>query len=465
VFRFRSVVGRTIVLHLVAIVATSIFMPLALYAMLKHAAGQLHDRALREQAIEILRYIEIRTDGSPQLDLPRPLTELYSQSYGRYAFAVIGSEGEVLFSSMKDRGAIDATQRPMAEAVYFTGRRGGSNLHGVSLPVGLSERLLWIQVSQDLAHRDVLIDDIVNEFFTRVGWITVPILLLLLAIDVAIIRRALKPIVAASASAKRINPTHTELRLPEAGMPQEILPMVHAVNEALDRLEEGFRSQRDFTADAAHELRTPLTILRTQIDMIPDRELAQLLRHDVEGMSRLVNQLLEIAELDTFEIAADETADLVAVSAEIAAFLAPIALARNKTVAVAGTPGPVMVRGSADTIGRAVRNLAENALAHTPPGTAVEIEVDPAGAVRVSDQGPGVPVGDREQIFQRFWRRDRRRSGNAGLGLSIVARIAKMHDATITVADSPGGGALFELRFPRVLAPPAASARQLDPVA
>jgi signal transduction histidine kinase len=281
----------------------------------------------------------------------------------------------------------------------------------------------------------------------------VPILLLLLAIDVAIIRRAIKPIVAASALVGRIGPSRTDLRLPEEGLPQEVMPLVLAVNHAFDRLEEGFRVQREFTADAAHELRTPLAILRTQIDMIGDIELAASLRADVENMSRLVNQLLEIAELETIEVEAGKTADLVAVSTEIAAFIAPLALSRNKTVAVSGAPNPVLVPGHADMIGRAVRNLVENALAHTPAGTTVEITVDPDGTLRVSDSGPGVPVADREQIFRRFWRRNRRRAGSAGLGLAIVAQIAKMHGATIHVADNPDGGAMFVLEFPAVVVP------------
>jgi signal transduction histidine kinase len=258
--------------------------------------------------------------------------------------------------------------------------------------------------------------------------------------------------VAASALAERIGPTRTDLRLPEDTMPQEVRPLVHAVNQALDRLEEGFRGQREFTADAAHELRTPLTILRTQIDMIADRELAQSLRQDVEGMSRLVNQLLDMAELETFVIGAEETADLVAVSAEVATFLAPIALSHKKRVAVTGAAGPVLVHGNSETLARAVRNLVENALTHTQPATTVEIEVDAAGAVSVGDRGPGVPAAEREQIFRRFWRRDRRRPGSSGLGLSIVARIVDMHGARISVADRPGGGALFTMRFAAVVA-------------
>ena len=132
-------------------------------------------------------------------------------------------------------------------------------------------------MSQDLAHRDVLIDDIVADFFTRVGWITAPILLLLLVIDVAIFRRALQPdrrrLDASPSGSARRAPI---CACPKTAMPREVLPLVRAVNQALDRLEEGFRGQREFTADAAHELRTPLAILRTQIDMIADRELAAI---------------------------------------------------------------------------------------------------------------------------------------------------------------------------------------------
>lgn len=453
-FRFRSVLGRTIALHLVAIVATSILMPLALYLMLKYAAQDLHEHALQEQADELSRLIDRAPNGTLRLQLPARLVEIYSTDYGRYSYAVGDASGRVLFSSFSDRRALTSATPPLHDMITFTGRYEGTEIFGVSVPVEIAGQNLWIEVSQDLAHRDVLIDDIVRDFFGRVGWITAPILLLLLVIDAAIFRRTLRPIVAASNMAERIGPLHTDLRLPEATMPREVQPLVRAVNHAFDRLEDGFRGQREFTADAAHELRTPLAILRTQIDMIADRELASALRHDVENMSRLVNQLLEMAELDTFTIDRGETADLHALSSEVAAFLAPIALADNKRVAVTGTRTPVLVRGNADMIGRAVRNLVENALAHTTPRTTVDISIDPSGAIFVSDRGPGVPVADRNHIFRRFWRRDRRRQGSAGLGLSIVAGIAERHGATVSVSDRPGGGAVFALTFPMVLTAP-----------
>jgi signal transduction histidine kinase len=108
-----------------------------------------------------------------------------------------------------------------------------------------------------------------------------------------------------------------------------------------------------------------------------------------------------------------------------------------------------------------VRNLVENALAHTPPETTVEIAVNAQGNISVADRGPGVPAAEREQIFRRFWRRDRRRQGSAGLGLSIVARIADRHGAQIGVSDRVGGGAVFTLSFPVLRAEPEISRREL----
>ena len=460
--KFRSVVSRIIALHLVAIIVTSICMPLALYLMLNYAAQELHHRALRERAVEILRYLDRGPDGVPRLSLPAALAQFYSEAYGRSAYAVLDPGGHVLLSSVAGGRAITRARSQPKPFEYFALHREGTDIFGVTVTANIGGQPLMLQVSEDLGHRDVLIDDIVDQFFTRVGWITAPILLLLLVIDVIIFRRALRPIIAASALAERIGPARTELRLPEEGMPQEVVALVHAVNQALDRLEEGFRGQREFTADAAHELRTPLAILRTQIDMIADRELAKSLRDDIESMSRLVNQLLDIAELETFVIGEGEIADLTAIATEVAAYIAPLALSQHKNVAVTGARHPVPVRGNADTLGRAVRNLVENALAHTEPGNTVEISVAAAGELSVMDRGPGVPSAEREQIFRRFWRRDRRRAGSAGLGLAIVKRIAEMHEAAVSVADRPGGGAVFTMRFPGAIEAGAATERQLE---
>ena len=442
-----SIVSRIVNLHLLAIVITSILMPLALYEMLSTAADDLHHRALSDQAAELVRYVTVAPGGELALDLPPRVRDLYSEGYGRYEFAVLDSSGKVLFSSVEAMPSLEELGRPRPRAQFFQRRVGAKILYGAIFPEETGSRKLWIQVSEDLEHRDVLIDDIVADFFGDVGWVTIPILVALLIIDIVIFRRALKPVVEASSRAENIGPARTDVRLPTDGMPREIVPLVNAVNQAFDRLEEGFRIQREFTADAAHELRTPLTILRSHVDMLEDQNAAEALRRDIAGMSRIINQLFDIAELETLIVAPGESADLHVVATEVASFLAPLAIRAGKQIGVIGAEGEIWVEGNAEALFQALRNLAENALTHTAPGTAVELALDPAGAVAVLDAGPGVPEEIRPLIFRRFWRADRRRAEGGGLGLAIVARIAEAHRGSIKVANRPGRGAMFTLQL------------------
>jgi signal transduction histidine kinase len=308
---------------------------------------------------------------------------------------------------------------------------------------------LWIQISQDQAHRDVLIDDIVAEFLPHVAWVIIPILLVLLGIDLLIFGQALQPLEEASARAERIGPTRTDIRLPESRMPRDVLPLVHAVNQALDRLERGYIVQREFVADAAHELRTPLAILRAQVETIASQEATRTLLDDIDNMTRIVNQLIDVAESDTLMIKPDEVADLRAVAAEVAAFMAPVALSHGKGIALSGENGAVWVQGNGGALFQAIRNLVDNAITHTAPGTTVEIVVEDAGRVAVRDEGEGIPEAQRGLIFERFWRGDRRRAGSAGLGLSIVDRIVKAHGGDINVTDGPERGAVFTITLRR----------------
>ena len=160
-----------------------------------------------------------------------------------------------------------------------------------------------------------------------------------------------------------------------------------------------------------------------------------------------MNQVLDIAELEAFVVGDDSKADLQSVCADAVAFMAPIAVDSDKTIALTGAEAPVWVHGHAEALFRAVRNLVENAIRHTPAGGTIEVDVAADGTVRVLDEGAGVPVAEHEAIFKRFWRRDRSRPESRGLGLAIVTRVAAAHDGTISVGDRPGGGSVFTLRL------------------
>jgi signal transduction histidine kinase len=284
----NSIKGRLIALHLIAVLAAAVVLPLALYWRVDATARALHERALREQAEEIGEYLHRAPDGTWSLDLPDRLRQLYSTNYARYGFAILTQSGQVLFST---RGAGDPLVHPIPRGdgpSYFERDVGKARYFGAIVPANVQSVPLWVQIEQDQAHRDVLIDDIVAEFLPHVAWVVLPILLGLLGIDLVIFGNALHPLEEASALAQRISPARTDIRLPEVRMPRDILPLIRGVNEALDRLERGFIAQRDFVADAAHELRTPLAILRAEVESLTDQAAAHTLLSDINGMTHIV---------------------------------------------------------------------------------------------------------------------------------------------------------------------------------
>jgi signal transduction histidine kinase len=433
---FKSLIWRIVFMHIVAVAMVAIVLPLVLFWLLNSEVDQLHRDAMRAQAEVLAERIVAAPDGLLTFNLPDSLRGLYSEAYGRYLYDIRDADGRLLFSSRRKTGAAAAQVPPLSETIS-----------GAGVTRIVDGKIVRIRVAEDLAHRDVIIDDIISNFFRRVGWITIPILLVLLAADIVIFRRAIAPLWKASEEASNIGPARTDIRLPTEQIPREIMPLVTAVNQALDRLEGGFRVQRQFTADAAHQLRTPLTILRARIETLGDGAAKQALHADVEGMSHIVAQLLEIAELDTLVLDPGETADLRAVCAEVVGSIAPFAITQHKDIALRGSDAPVMIHGNSEMLQRAIFNLAENAIKFTAKDTAVDVEVSEDGVVRVRDCGPGIAEAERELIFQRFWRRDRQRSDGAGLGLSIVRGVADDHAATVAVENLAGGGAEFTLRF------------------
>jgi signal transduction histidine kinase len=263
------------------------------------------------------------------------------------------------------------------------------------------------------------------------------------ALVFVVMRRAIAPLRRASERASAIGPQSPGVRLPTDGMAAELLPLITTINAALDRLDQALDAQRQFTADAAHELLTPLAVLTANLDTLPDRRIAEEIQQDVEAMSRLVTQLLELAEFDALEATNAEPVSLRDLCDEVAATMAPVAAKQDKAVAVTGSRRAVMVRSDSHAFVGALRNLVNNAVAHT-----VEINLQDDGAVRVIDRGPGVPPAERELIFQRFWRGRDRSGPGAGLGLSIVKRFVEAYGGAVEVADAPGGGAMFTLRLP-----------------
>jgi signal transduction histidine kinase len=413
-------------------------------------ADSLADRELGLRAEDLARYVSLDENRKPRLKLPPPLKQAYSAAAQQSLFAIRDEDGRLIEASTPEIGEV-AGRWPLAdvEPNYFRlGSFGPStqDYSGVSIRLDSAAGPISVLVAE-ASGSDQLVHSMLREFVFDIAWYVPPFVAAALLLAVYSVRRSLLPLRAASAQASAIGPESIALRLPEADVPSEALPLVIAVNHALDRLEQGFVIQRRFTANAAHELRTPLTIITARLDTLGGNGQVSALRQEVARMNRLVEQLLCVARLDSVALDVTTPVDLRQLAEEVVGSMAHLALAARRTIALTGAEHPVLITGNAAAIADALRNLIENALVHTAPGTEVVVEVDPTGAISVRDRGPGIPAEDRPHIFERFWRGKGVRGEGAGLGLAIVMEIVRAHGASITVGDSGPRGARFDLRF------------------
>ena len=265
-------------------------------------------------------------------------------------------------------------------------------------------------------------------------------------------RRSLRPLNVVAEQIAAREPQHLEPVEP-ASAPEEIRPLIESINQLFARVERTLESERRFTADAAHELRTPLAALAAQAQVAmrarSDEErqhaFAQLTASSRRA-SRLVDQLLTLARLDPTDPAPLGAVKLDSLAEEICAMHG--ALAIEKDIVLELTAKPATIAGDCDMLRILMRNLVDNAIRYTPSGGRVMVVVD-AGTLTVIDSGPGIPASERLRVFDRFHRLAGQDTEGSGLGLSIVARIAERHRASIELADGDGGrGLRVTVSFP-----------------
>ncbi len=249
---------------------------------------------------------------------------------------------------------------------------------------------------------------------------------------------SLRPLARASREARAVGPQHPAARISRAGMPAEIIPLVDAVNGALDRMTDAFEAERRFTENAAHELRTPLCVLDLRLQQARQSAAGAgfdwpAIEQDIARMNRLVGQLLDLARRENAGRAgaALPAVNLARIGREACAMIVPLAEAHGRALAL-DLPETLGTRGQADDLREALRNLLENAVMHGQGciGLVGWESRNPAEIVMiVSDEGPGLPAELESSAFERFCKG--RRSEGSGLGLAIVREAVRGHGGTV----------------------------------
>ena len=270
--------------------------------------------------------------------------------------------------------------------------------------------------------------------------------------------RALKPLRSFASQVEKVQLNNlADMRINEDVLP-EFRQLSHSFNQMLERLNNAFAAQRQFTGNAAHELRTPLALMQAQLelfsaehpDVLPETaEFLTLLREQTERLTQMTKTLLEMSNLQ--QVARNERIQLAPMIEEIFTDLTPLAEKNDIALEVEGDGAMI---GSDALIYRLLFNLTENAVKYNRHGGSVRVTVSQESEkllIRVSDTGRGIPEEFQRSIFQPFFRVDKSRSreyGGAGLGLSLVWEIAELHGGSVRVTKSSDRGTTISVELP-----------------
>jgi signal transduction histidine kinase len=252
-----------------------------------------------------------------------------------------------------------------------------------------------------------------------------------------LVKRALSGLSRTTEIAASIDIDRRGQRLPLEDVPEEMLPLVTAINAALERLDHGYTQQKRFLADAAHELRTPIAILHTNLEAMPDSRQQRKLLNDVGRLANTAEQLLDLHRIDN-NMQSMQEVDLVPLCKSVAGDLAPNAIAAGYELSFATDRDRIPVWGDAGALERAISNLVRNAIEHGGGQGSIKVVASHPKVIEISDEGPGIPADQREDVFEPFYRVSPKHSG-AGLGLNLVKQIVERHGGQVSIIPSDRG--------------------------
>jgi len=430
----NSIRGRLLLWQISALLLTGLLASVITYMLAWDAFNRIRDYGLEQIAYSVVRH-GIEYDDEEEVRNDR----------GQFVSQIWAVDGSLLFSSLEDIGP--PRQEPGLH--ILTWEKTEWRVYS------LKEGGLTIQVATTSASR-------ARRFAAIAPWLLLPLALLVVVLGLLIraaVTRALAPLeqVRGEIGRRGVQSLHA---LDSRSLPDEVAPLVEALNDLLVRLDQALVSQRRFIADAAHELRTPLTAVKLQAqiarrtDNEAEREAALTqLASAVDRAAHLVDQLLGMARLEpAARQAVFAPLALDVLVKQVVADLSALAEARDIDLGV-GACAAITLTGQAESLRMMLGNLIDNAVRYTPGGGRIDVELrEQAGVARlsVSDSGPGIPAAERERVFERFQRLAGADIPGSGLGLSIVKQVVDLHGGTITLTTAAGGGLRVEVGLPLV---------------
>jgi two-component system sensor histidine kinase QseC len=388
----------------------------------------------------------------------RPSGKIYDKEYD-WVYKVLSSEllyqitdstGVAILHSTPEAGQLlhqvnqqFATEKRLFQVsyqslLYYVNSAPLPNYPGYYVQVIASDRLMSIFQLTNLKPLSVvaaLVSLICLLLISLVVWLTIGYML--------------RPLKKASATAAQIEPHSLTQRLDTHKLPEEVLPLINAFNQTLDRLEKGFKVQQELLATTAHELKTPLALLRGEIEMAEHFPKRKVLLKDIDQMARLIHQLLHWAEARESQNYQYQSLYLSDVAEEVVLYLNRLAVIFQVQIQSVVQSEASLLYADRSTCFVLLKNLLENAIHHAPKDSVIELTITDTG-ISVRDHGPGITPEHLPWLFTKFWRGPHRRHQGAGLGLAICYEIATTHGWRLKATNS-SPGACFSLETRPVL--------------
>ncbi|WP_375138742.1 sensor histidine kinase [Piscinibacter defluvii] len=464
----------------------------------QNIAHKPYDRELASMARVLAKQVAVRrTDTGAavaEFTLPARAAEVLHTDEDDVYYQVLGLRGELLSGDRQLPLPLDEERPPVGDLRFRDATMDRDDVRVAYVwvqPAGAADGVALVQVAETLGKRSRLATEIIKGVILP-QFVILPVAVLLVWFALA---RGIAPLNELQQRIRRRDSNDLS-PIDEREAPEEVSPLVRAINDLLARLDQSIATQKHFLADAAHQLKTPLAGLRTQAELA-QREIdagqreplalkksLQQIAHSSQSAAHMVNQLLAMARAENQEQQAQrQPVNLARLATETVRDFVPRAMEKRIDLGYEGpetgrqaSHGPrALVNGNPLLLRELIRNLVDNALQYTPEGGTVTVRLieDPFGQVvvlQVEDSGPGIPPAERDAVFRPFYRTLGTNVDGSGLGLAIVSEIATQHGAQIQLEDANlrprhglsdhagapfGPGARFTLRFPAL--PPAAT--------